>query len=104
MEWFYLVLASVGEILGVASINLLIKRKSMIWLGAVVLTFGFGFVFLSMAMESIPMGTAYAIWTGLGATGAVLTGIIFFYEPAGIKRLLFLTFIIAGAVGLKMMS
>lgn len=104
MEWFFLVIASLGEILGVACINLFLKRKSLLWLGAVVVTFGFGFLFLSLAMESIPMGTAYAIWTGIGATGAVLAGILFFKEPASILRLLFLTCIVTGAVGLKMLS
>lgn len=104
MEWIFLVIASLGEILGVASINVYLKKRSLIWLGIVVLTFSFGFLFLSLAMESIPVSTAYAIWTGLGATGAVLTGIIFFNEPASIKRLLFLTCIIVGAVGLKVMS
>ena len=52
-------------------------------------------------MRDIPMGTAYAIWTGLGAAGAVLIGVLFFKESAGWKRLGFLTLIIAGAVGLK---
>ena len=52
-------------------------------------------------MRDFPMGTAYAIWTGLGAAGAVLMGVLFFKEPAGSKRLVFLSFIIAGAVGLK---
>jgi len=47
------------------------------------------------------MGTAYAVWTGLGAVGAVLMGILFFKEAAGWKRMVFLSFIIAGAVGLK---
>ena len=50
------------------------------------------------------MSTAYAIWTGLGAAGAVLGGILFFQEPAGSKRLLFLACIICGAVGLKLFA
>lgn len=104
MAWFYLVIASFGEIFGVASINLFLKKKNAFWLSMVVLTFTFGFVFLALAMKEIPLGTAYAIWTGLGATGAVLMGILFFKESAGIKRLLFLTCIIAGAVGLKVMT
>lgn len=69
-----------------------------------ILTFGLGFLFLSLAMESIPMGTAYAIWTGLGAAGTVLMGIFFFKESADWKRLVFLFFIIVGAVGLKILE
>lgn len=101
MAWVYLVIASLGEIFGVMFINLYIQKKSMIRLLFMVVTFAFGFIFLALAMQDIPMGTAYAIWTGLGAAGAVLLGILFFKESAGWKRLGFLTLIIAGAVGLK---
>lgn len=101
MAWIYLVIASLGEILGVMSINLYIQKKSLARLLLIVVTFTFGFIFLALAMRDIPMGTAYAIWTGLGAAGAVLMGVLFFKEPASWKRLVFLSFIIAGAVGLK---
>lgn len=104
MAWVYLVIASLGEILGVMGINLYIQKKSLARLAIVVVTFTFGFIFLALAMREIPMGTAYAVWTGLGAVGAVLMGILYFKEPASWTRLLFLTFIIAGAVGLKVFS
>lgn len=104
MAWFFLVLASFGEIFGVMCINLYVQRKTHLWLLMIVVSMGFGFLFLSLAMRDIPLGTAYAVWTGLGAAGAVLMGIIFFKESAGWKRLLFLTCIIAGAVGLKVLE
>ena len=104
MAWIYLIIASFGEILGVMSINLYLRKKNFGWLLMIILTMGLGFVFLSMAMKEIPLGTAYAIWTGLGAAGAVIMGILFFKESAGWKRLLFLSFIIAGAVGLKVLE
>ena len=104
MAWIYLIIASFGEIFGVMCINLYLRSKSITWLLMIVLTMGCGFIFLSMAMKDISLGTAYAIWTGLGAAGAVLSGILFFDESAGWKRLLFLSFIIAGAVGLKVLE
>ncbi len=104
MAWFYLVLASFGEIFGVMSINLYLTTRKFMWLMMVIVAMGFGFYFLSLSMESIPLGTAYAIWTGLGATGAVIMGIIFFKESANLYRFLFLTCIISGAVGLKIVS
>lgn len=104
MAWVYLVIASFGEIFGVMCINLYLRSKRFKWLLMIVLTMGTGFIFLSMAMKEIPLGTAYAIWTGLGAAGAVIMGILFFNESAGWKRLLFLSFIIAGAVGLKVLE
>ncbi|HLR75515.1 MAG TPA: multidrug efflux SMR transporter [Virgibacillus sp.] len=104
MAWVYLVIASFGEIFGVMSINIYLKKKTFGWLFMIVLTMGLGFVFLSMAMKGIQLGTAYAIWTGLGAAGAVIMGILFFNESAGWKRMLFLFCIIAGAVGLKVLE
>lgn len=104
MAWVYLIIASFGEIFGVMSINLYLKKRSLFWLFMIVFTMGLGFLFLSMAMQSIPLGTAYAVWTGFGATGAVLMGIVFFKEPASAKRMFFLTCIIAGAVGLRLVE
>jgi paired small multidrug resistance pump len=104
MAWVFLALASFGEIFGVMFINLYLKDKKWWRLIPLVLSFGLGFVLLSLAMREIPMGTAYAIWTGLGAAGAVLMGILFFREPAGWRRLLFISFIITGAAGLKLFS
>lgn len=104
MAWLYLLIASLGEIFGVASVNMYLKRKSRWWLLVVILVFSLGFYFLALAMREIPLATAYAIWTGLGAVGAVLMGIIFFKESMTILRLLFLTCIISGAVGLQIAS
>lgn len=104
MAWLYLFVASFGEIFGVAAINMYLKKKSWQWLLAVVVIFSFGFWFLALAMRDIPLATAYAIWTGLGATGAVLMGVTFFRESMTWLRLLFLACIISGAVGLKLIS
>src|SRR5690625_4356400 len=104
MAWIYLIIASLGEIFGVVFINLYLQKKSWFRLLLLIATFGFGFYFLSLAMQGIPMGTAYAVWTGLGAAGAVLMGILFFKESADWRRLLFLACIICGAAGLKLME
>lgn len=60
--------------------------------------------FLYLAQREIPIGTAYAVWTGLGATGTVLIGIAFFNDPASLARLVCLFMIVAGVVGLKMVG
>lgn len=104
LAWFYLFVASFGEIFGVASINMYLKKRSWAWLLALIAFFGAGFYFLALAMRDIPLGTAYAVWTGLGATGAVIMGVVFFKESMSILRLLFLTCIISGAVGLRLVS
>ena len=104
MAWFYLILASFGEIFGVASINMYLKKKSWGWLITLIAVFSFGFYFLELALRYIPLGTAYAVWTGLGATGAVIMGVVFFNESMNYLRALFLACIICGAVGLRIAS
>lgn len=104
MAWVYLILASFGEIFGVASINMYLKKKAWSWLLTLIAAFSFGFYFLGLAMRDIPLGTAYAIWTGLGATGAVIMGVVFFRESMNYLRAVFLACIICGAVGLKVIS
>ena len=104
MAWIYLVIASFGEIFGVMGINMYLRKKAFRWLLFIIVTFAGGFFFLSLAMQEIALGTAYAVWTGLGAAGAVLMGILFFKESAGWKRILFLCCIIVGAVGLRLID
>ncbi len=73
---------------------------------------GFGFlvclilsmVLLAKAVQTLPIGTAYPVWTGIGAVGTVLLGIIFFHEPASFARLFFITTLIASIIGLKIVS
>ena len=59
-------------------------------------------VLLGWAMRSLPVGTAYAVWTGIGAVGTVLLGILLFQEPATVARLLCVAMILGGIVGLKL--
>ena len=61
-------------------------------------------VFLAKATKVLPMGTAYGIWTGIGALGAVIVGIVVFREPAGAARLIFALLLLAGIIGLKLTS
>lgn len=62
------------------------------------------FGLMSLALRSLPFGTAYAVWTGIGAVGAILVGMLLFREPADPMRILCLTLIVAGMVGLKLNS
>lgn len=59
---------------------------------------------LLVAQKTIPMGTAYAVWTGIGAVGAVVLGILLFSEPATVTRFFFVSLIIIGILGLKFAS
>ena len=73
---------------------------SVITIGTMIASFGL----LSVAMKTLPLGTAYAIWTGIGTIGTAILGIILFGEPATVLRLACVGLIVAGIVGLKLVS
>lgn len=69
---------------------------------ATVLAIVLSFALFAVSLRSVPFGTAYAVWIGIGAAGTVTAGIVLFDEPAGLLRLLCLGLIVAGSVGLKL--
>ena len=104
MAWILLIIAGLFEIgwpLGFKLASM--HSKYFIWfIGLSILSMGLSGYFLYLAQKSIPIGTAYVIWTGIGAIGTVLLGILFFHDSANIFRLLFLSLILLGIVGLKL--
>lgn len=101
MSWIFLILAGCVEILGIIAMKQLILTGKKIFILALALIFMASFGLLSQAMQEISMATAYAIWTGIGAGGGVLVGVVFFKESKNIKKLFFITLIIASVIGLK---
>lgn len=71
---------------------------------ATVIAMAISLTLLGIAMKQLPVGTAYPVWTGIGAIGTVVLGIILFNDPATVGRLLCVGLIIAGIVGLKLIS
>lgn len=104
MAWIALLLAGIFEMLGVTSINKLHRDRNLLSLLLLLGTFGGSLFFLGLAMESLPMGTAYAIWTGIGASGGAILGMIFYGEPKEWKRIFFIALVLGGAIGLKLVS
>lgn len=104
MAWILLIIAGLFEIgwpLGFKLASM--HSKYFIWfIGLSILSMGLSGYFLYLAQKSIPIGTAYVIWTGIGAIGTVLLGILFFHDSANIFRLLFLSLMLIGIVGLKL--
>lgn len=104
MTWVSLVIAGLFEMFGVLMINKLHKDRN--WQSLVLLSIGFGmsFVCLTYAMKTLPMGTAYAIWTGIGASGGAILGMILYDESIHWKRLISITMVLGAAIGLKLVS
>ena len=97
MAWVYLIVAGGLETLWATTMQLSEGFTKLGVMAASVLL-------LAQAMKSLPMGTAYAVWTGIGALGAVIVGIVFFKEPASAGRIFFATLLLVGIVGLKATS
>jgi paired small multidrug resistance pump len=104
MAWLSLILAGLFEMFGVAMINKLHKDRN--WQSLLLLFIGFGvsFLFLAYAMQTLPMGTAYAIWTGIGASGGAIIGMLLYGESKDWRRVVFIAMVLGAAVGLKLVS
>lgn len=107
MNWLILIIAGLFEVifafcLGKAKET--IGTTSYLWLLAFAITSTTSMYLLYRAIQTLPIGTSYAVWTGIGAVGTVIVGMIFFKEPADFWRLFFLTTLIASIVGLKFIS
>lgn len=104
MAWFLLLVAGLLEV-GWAIGLKYTDGFTRLWPSAFTLAAMVGsVVLLGIAMKSLPVGTAYAVWVGVGAVGTALLGIALFGEPANAGRLLSLGLIVAGIVGLKLAS
>jgi quaternary ammonium compound-resistance protein SugE len=104
MAWIILIAAGLFEI-GMALTLKASDGFSRLWPSIGFFVFGgISFTLLSRALETIPVGTAYAIWTGIGAAGTAIFGMIVFQEPATAARLFFITLLIASIAGLKFVS
>lgn len=104
MAWLFLVLAGLFEI-GFAVALKMSDGLSKLWPSVAFVVLGaVSFMLLTRAMTTIPLGTAYAVWTGIGAIGTVLVGIIWFGDPASGLRLFFLATLLCSLVGLKLVS
>lgn len=107
MNWIILVIAGLFETafafcLGKAKLTT--GNEMYLWYMGFLVTLILSMVLLIKATQTIPIGTAYAVWTGIGAVGTVLVGILVFKEPATFLRLFFLTTLIASLIGLKAVS
>ena len=107
MNWILLVIAGLFEV-GFATCLGKARETtgftSTLWMIGFFASLSISMFLLYKATQTLPIGTAYAVWTGIGAVGTVLMGIIFFKEPADFWRLFFLFTLIASIIGLKFVS
>lgn len=103
MSWLYLIIAGIFEIGWPLGFKLAstYNKYNIIFITLSVISMALSGVFLYIAQKTIPIGTAYVIWTGVGAVGTLLIGILFFGDSADFWRLFFTTLIIIGIIGIK---
>ena len=104
MGWIYLVLAGVFEVGFTTSMRYIDWSLRPLPIIAFLVFSTLSFGLLIVAMQTVPLGTAYAVWTGIGAAGTALIGIVWYQEAAETLRIVFLTLLIASIIGLKLVS
>ncbi|WP_417785352.1 DMT family transporter [Tenacibaculum sp.] len=107
MNWILLIIAGFFEVAFAACLGKAKESTGMVanyWYIGFLVCLTISMLLLIKATQELPIGTAYAVWTGIGAVGTVLIGIIIFKEPATFWRLFFITTLITSIVGLKIVS
>jgi len=104
LAWFFLIIAGCFEVAFTTCLKLSDNFTNTRYTIGFLISTILSFVFLSKAVQTIPMGTGYAVWTGIGAVGTVIIGIVFFKEPSDFWRIFFLFLLIGSILGIKFVS
>ena len=104
MAWFWLILGGLFEVGFTTSLRFVDGFKNLPWTLAFLVSVTISMALLEYAARTIPMGTAYAVWGGIGAVGTVLVGIALFGEPASLIRALLILTIVGAIAGLRLVS
>jgi quaternary ammonium compound-resistance protein SugE len=102
MPWVWLVIGGLFEVGFTTSLRFVDGFRNVPWTLAFLVSVAISMALLEVASRSIPMGTAYAVWGGIGAVGTVIVGLLWFGEPTGLVRLLLIIAIVAAIAGLRL--
>ena len=102
MAWFWLIVGGLFEVGFTTSLRFVDGFRNIPWTLAFLVSVAISMGLLEVASREIPMGTAYAIWGGIGAVGTVVVGIFWFYEPASTIRILLIFAIVAAIAALRL--
>lgn len=104
MSWIYLIAAGLFEVVGVLGMNRVAQGQKKSGYIILLLGFAMSFSLLALAMETLPLGMSYAIWTGIGTVGGTLVGMLLYGESRDWRRIFFIGVIICSVVGLKLFA
>jgi quaternary ammonium compound-resistance protein SugE len=104
MSWFYLLVAGLLEVAWAVALKYSAGFTRLVPSSVTLVAMAGSVGMLGLALRTLPLGTAYAVWTGIGTVGTAVAGMLLLGEPAGALRLLSIGLIVAGIVGLKLLS
>lgn len=104
MAWLILILAGLFEVGFTTCLKLSNNFTNVAWSAGFFVCIVLSFTLLNKATQTIPLGTGYAVWTGIGAAGTVIVGILLFKEPPEFWRVFFIFLLIGSIIGLKLVS
>lgn len=104
MSWIYILIASVFEISWAVGLKYSDGFSNLYPSIFTVIAMILSYVFLAMGVKELPVGTAYAVWTGIGVVGTAIYGMLFFNEPRELIRVMFIFLIVVGIIGLRITS
>jgi quaternary ammonium compound-resistance protein SugE len=102
MPWFWLIIGGLFEVGFTTALRFVDGFRNVSWTIAFLVSVTISMGLLELASRSIPMGTAYAVWGGIGAVGTVIVGILWFHEPTGTVRVLLILAIVAAIAALRL--
>lgn len=102
MSWIFLSIAGIFEVIWAIALKYTQGFTKLLPTIITIIGMTISFIFLSLSLKNLPIGTAYAVWTGIGAVGTVILGVLLFGEPVNISRVTFIGLIITGIIGLKL--
>lgn len=107
MNWIILIIAGLFEVgftFSLAQVKDATGKSVALWYTSFGICLIVSMLLLMKATQTLPIGTAYAVWTGIGAVGTVIMGMVFFNEPASFWRIFFIFTLVASIIGLKFVS
>ncbi|MFB4213516.1 multidrug efflux SMR transporter [Shouchella sp. JSM 1781072] len=104
MSWVMLIIAGIFEVVGVSGIQMISKGQKKKGFAVLIIGFIISFTLLGLAMETIPLGVAYAVWTGIGTVGSALVGMVYYNESKDRLRIFFIGLVVVAVIGLRLVS
>lgn len=102
LGWVFLITSGIVDVAWAASMKKADGFRDLVWSAISLVLLAVFVVLLTKALTVLPVGNAYAVWTGIGAAGTVLVGMVLFGEPVSVARFAFIALIVAGIVGLNL--